>query len=343
MAAVLEVRNLRLHYLTRFGAKIHAVDDVSFDLSEGEVLGVAGESGCGKTTLVSGLMGLLIPPLQHTSGDVRISGRSIVGLSIEQNRKEILGREIAMIPQGALNSLNPTRKVKDIAADMILSHDESADRKEIHDRLRQRFTRIGLKADEVLASYPIQLPAGMKQRVVIGISTLLNPKVVIADEPTSALDVSTQKAVIKLLFELMDEGIMSSMIFITHELPLLRHVSSRIGVMYAGEIVELGTTEQIIFDPQQPYTKALMGSMLSAEPGQRSKKPVAIEGAPPDLGKPISGCRFAARCPVVRPDCSQTEHALRVVAGREVRCNYAEELREGAQQPEREAGVSHVR
>jgi peptide/nickel transport system ATP-binding protein len=324
MKPVLEVEDLRVHYLTRFGARMQAVDGVSFSLKEGEILGIAGESGCGKTTLVSGCMGLYIPPLHHTSGDVRIDGKSIIGMSLEENRKDVLGQRIAMIPQGALNSLNPTRKVKDLAADMILSHDEKADKKDIRDRLRQRFERIGMKPDEVLDAYPVQLPAGMKQRVVIAISTLLNPKVVIADEPSSALDVSTQKAVIRLLFDLIDQGIVSSMLFITHELPLLRHVSSSIAVMYAGQFVEVGTTEQIIFDPQQPYTRALMGSMLSAEPGQRGKKPVAIEGAPPNLAHRIIGCRFAERCPSVRPDCSKNQQTLRIVKDRPVRCQYAE-------------------
>jgi peptide/nickel transport system ATP-binding protein len=324
MSAVLEVVDLRVHYLTRFGTKIQAVDGVSFSLQKGEILGIAGESGCGKTTLVSGCMGLYIPPLHHTSGDVRIEGKSIIGLTPEQVRKDVLGRQIAMIPQGALNSLNPTRKIKDLATDMILSHDENADKKEIYERLRQRFDRIGLKSDEVLNSYPVQLPGGTKQRVVIGISTLLNPKLVIADEPTSALDVSTQKAVIKLLFDLMDDGIISSMLFITHELPLLRHVSNKIAVMYAGEFVEYGTTEQVIFDGRQPYSKALMGSMLSAEPGQKSKKPIAIEGAPPNLATPPPGCRFAERCPSSRPECKVEKQPLRIVADRSVRCNYAQ-------------------
>ena len=322
--AVLEVEDLRVHYVTRFGHKIQAVDGVSFSLKQGEILGVAGESGCGKTTLVSGCMGLYIPPLFHTSGDVRIDGKSIVGMTLEQNRKEVLGQKIAMIPQGALNSLNPTRKIKDMAADMILSHDESADKKTINDRLRERFTRIGLDAEHVLNAYPVELPACTKQRCVIGISTLLNPKVVVADEPTSALDVSTQKAVIRLLFELMDQEIISSMLFITHELPLLRHVSSSIAVMYAGQFVEYGTTEQVIFEGRQPYSRALMGSMLSAEPGQKRRKPVAIEGAPPKLDKPIPGCRFAERCPVAQPDCKVTEQVLRTVAGRQVRCKYAD-------------------
>lgn len=321
---IFEVDNLRAHYLTRFGQKIQAVDGVSFSLKPGEILGIAGESGCGKTTLVSACMGLYIPPLHLSSGDVRVEGKSIIGMDVETHRKTVLGQKVAMIPQGALNSLNPTRKVKDLATDMILSHDETADKKEIHSRLRGRFQKLGMPADEVLNSYPVQLPAGMKQRVVIGISTLLDPRVVIADEPTSALDVSTQKSVIKLLFELMDQGIIGSMLFITHELPLLRHVSNNIAVMYAGEFVEVGNIEQVIFDSRMPYTKALMGSMLSAEAGQRGDKPVSIEGAPPNLAYPITGCRFAERCPVVRPDCTQNQQVIRIVANREVRCQYAE-------------------
>jgi peptide/nickel transport system ATP-binding protein len=320
---VLEVERLRVHYLTRFGVRVQAVDDVSFQLREGEILGIAGESGCGKTTLVSGCMGLFIPPLYHSSGDVRISGQSIIGMNRDQIRKDVLGRQIAMIPQGALNSLNPTRRVKDLATDMILSHDDRADKSEISERLRERFGRIGLDAQRVLDAFPVELPAGTKQRVVIGISTLLNPKLVIADEPTSALDVSTQKSVIRLLFDLMDRGIIASMIFITHELPLLRHVSSSIAVMYAGEFVEYGSTEQVIFEAQQPYTRALMSSMLSADPSQRGKKPVAIEGAPPDLKNVIRGCRFAERCPSARPDCAETKQELRLVQGRQVRCRHA--------------------
>ncbi len=324
MPAVFEVADLRVHYLTRFGQKIQAVDGVSFQLKDGQILGIAGESGCGKTTLVSGCMGLYIPPLCHTSGQVRVEGQSIIGMTVEQNRREILGKKISMIPQGALNSLNPTRKIKDMASDMIRSHGGGSNKKEIHDRLRDRFEKIGLSADLVLDSYPIQLPAGMKQRVVIGISTLLNPRVVIADEPTSALDVSTQKSVIRMLFDLMDRGIVASMIFITHELPLLRHVSDSIAIMYAGEFVEIGTTQQIIYDPRQPYTQALMGSMLSAEPGQKARKPIAIEGAPPNLANPIKGCRFADRCPSRHPDCSHNQQELTTVRDRLLRCQYAE-------------------
>jgi peptide/nickel transport system ATP-binding protein len=321
---IFEVDNLHLHYLTRFGDKIPAVAGVSFAMEQGEVLGIAGESGCGKSTLVNGCMGLFIPPLWPTSGDVRVAGESIMGRSPRDVRKNVLGRKVAMIPQGAFNSLNPTRKIKDQAADMIASHENSVDKKELYDRLRQRFDLIGMETDKVLNAYPIQLTAGTRQRCVIGISTLLNPKMVIADEPTSALDVTTQKAVIRMIFDLLDKKIFSTMIFITHELPLLRHVANRIAVMYAGEFVELGTTDQIIFDPRHPYTKALMGAMLSAEPGQKQKKPVAIEGAPPNLAHPITGCRFAPRCPQAREECKVNKQEIRIVGDRQVRCDYAE-------------------
>ena len=322
---VFEVENLSLHYLTRFGTKVHAVTDVSFEMQQGEILGIAGESGCGKSTLVNGLMGLFIPPLYPTAGDVRVGGESLMNRSEEDVRQNILSQKVSMIPQGAFNALNPTRKVKDIAADVITAHHAGANRAETYARLAERFSLFfGKDAERVLNAFPIQLTAGERQRSVIGISTLLNPQMVIADEPTSALDVSTQKIVIKMIFDLLDAGIFKSMIFITHELPLLRHVANNIAIMYAGEFVEKGTAEQIVFEPKHPYTKALMGAMLSAEPGQKSRKPVAIEGAPPSLAKEIPGCRFAARCPVARPECKTATQNLRTFADRLVRCDYAE-------------------
>jgi peptide/nickel transport system ATP-binding protein len=321
---VLEVDDLKLHYVTRLGARVQAVDGVSFALAPGQILGIAGESGCGKTTLGAGCLGYFPAPLHRSSGDVRIEGESIVGLPAERLRRDVLGRRVALIPQGALNALNPTRKIKDLAADVILSHDAAATKRDAHDRLRQRFERLGLDPKTVLDAYPLQFPAGVKQRVVIAISTLLDPRVVIADEPTSALDVSSQKAVVQLLFSLMDQGIVGSAVFITHELPLLRHVADTIAVMYAGQFVEVGRTEDIVFNPRQPYTKALMGSILTAEPGQRRRAPVALEGAPPNLAHAIAGCRFAERCPVARPECKHAAPELRLFEpGRQVRCDRA--------------------
>jgi len=322
--AIFEVEKLSLHYLTRFGQKIHAVTDVSFSMEQGEILGIAGESGCGKSTLVNGLMGLFIPPLYPTCGDVRVDGESLMNRTTEDVRQNVLSRKVSMIPQGAFNALNPTRKVKDIAADVMSAHLKGVDKKQIYERLVERFNLFGMDTQRVLNSHPIQLTAGERQRSVIGISTLLNPQMVIADEPTSALDVTTQKVVIKMIFDLLEKGIFSTMIFITHELPLLRHVADNIAIMYAGEIVEKGTAEQVVFDPRHPYTKALMGAMLSAEPGQKNRKPTAIEGAPPNLANPIEGCRFAERCPAVRPECKLKKQEIRIVGDRQVRCDYAE-------------------
>ena len=328
---VFEVEHLGLYYLGRFGDKTHAVTDVSFSMKQGEILGIAGESGCAKSTLVSGLMGMCIPPLYPEKGDVRVRNEngemeSLMHRSIEDIRSNVLAQKVSMIPQGAFNALNPVRKIKDIAADVIAAHQKpgkSLDKKEIYDRLCERFDLFGMDTTRVLNSYPIQLTAGERQRSVIGISTLLNPQMVIADEPTSALDVSTQKDVIKMIFDLLDKGIFQTMIFITHELPLLSHVADNIAIMYAGEIVEKGTSEQVVKDPRHPYTQALMGAMLSTEASQRNRHPVAIEGAPPSLKNKIVGCRFAPRCKMACEDCKKNTQNLRIVGDRDVRCDYA--------------------
>ena len=323
MSSIFKVQNLSLHYLTRFGNKVHAVSDVSFEMKEGEVLGIAGESGCGKTTLVSGLMGLCIPPLWPTSGDVFVDGEPLMNRDAADIRANVLSQKVSMIPQGALSALNPTRKVKDLAMDVIRSHEGKQDKKAMYARIKERFDLLGMDTERVLNSFPIQLTAGERQRSVIGISTLLNPKMVIADEPTSALDVTTQKEVIGMIFDLLEKKVFSTMIFITHELPLLRHVADRIAIMYAGEIVEIGTTEQIVFDPRHPYTKALMSAMLSAEEGSKGNKPEAIEGAPPNLAKDIHGCRFAPRCKYAKEECKTKKMEIQIVGEREVRCDYA--------------------
>jgi len=321
---IFEAKNLSLHYLTRFGSKIHAAVDISFELQEGEILGIAGESGCGKTTLVSGLSGMCIPPLNYTSGEIFVNGQPLLKRSFEDIRENVLAREISMIPQGAYNALNPTRKIKDLAMDVLLSHEKGkASKKEMYQRIHNRFELLGLDTEKVLNSYSVTLTPGEKQRSVIGISTLLNPKMVIADEPTSALDVTTQKQVIGVIFDLLEKKVFSTMIFITHELPLLRHVADRIAVMYAGEIVELGTSEQLVFSPKHPYTQALMSAMLSAEEGARKRKPEAIEGAPPNLAETIVGCRFAPRCKYATDSCKTNKQEIRIVDNRQVRCEYA--------------------
>jgi peptide/nickel transport system ATP-binding protein len=266
---LLTVDNLAVHYLTRFGQQVHAVKGVSFTLDEGKVFGIAGESGCGKSTLVNGVMALFIPPLFYTHGSVVVDGEDITTYDREKLRVEVLGKKISMIPQGALNSLNPTCKVKRFALDVMKNHEPDLTKAEIYDRLEERFEAIGLDP-RVLNMYPLELSGGMKQRVVIGISTLMNPAVVIADEPTSALDVSTQKSVIRMLLELMERKIFGSMIFITHELPLLYHVADTIAVMYDGKFVEVGECDQVINRPAHEYSKQLMNAITKlSTTGQR--------------------------------------------------------------------------
>lgn len=326
---VLEVNELTTKYVTRFGEDVYAVDHVSLKLEEGKSLGIAGESGCGKSTLALSLMGYYFPPLHYTSGDIIIDGTNISKMSPDNVRKSILGTEIAYIPQAAMNALNPTQRVINFIEDVFEAHDPYKTKKEIYEIARQAFEFLGLPA-EVLKKYPVELSGGMKQRTVIAISVLLSPKVLIADEPSSALDVTSQKMVIKMLRNLMDNGFIKSMIFITHELPLLYNVTDDIMVMYAGQIVELGTAQQTVFDPLHPYAKGLMGSIIVPEEGLRDVKLTAIPGVPPNLKKPPAGCRFAARCKYALPQCKAMPVDLRPGSnGRFYRCIFSEEeLRE---------------
>ncbi|HSK87644.1 MAG TPA: ABC transporter ATP-binding protein [Anaerolineales bacterium] len=327
--AMLEVRELTTKYITRFGEDVYAVDHVSLKVEEGKTLGIAGESGCGKSTLALSLMGYYFPPLHYTSGEIIIDGRTISGMKPDEIRKLILGAEIAYIPQAAMNALNPTQKIIHFIEDVIQEHDLYVTKKDIYDRAKILFETLGLPAD-VLQKYPVELSGGMKQRTVIAVSVLLLPKVLIADEPSSALDVTSQKMVIKMLRQLMETGLISSMIFITHELPLLYNVADEIMVMYAGQIVEKATSHEAVFDPLHPYSKGLMGSIIVPEKGLRDVKLTAIPGVPPNLKNPPAGCRFAARCKFVRPECLVVSVPLREIdGGRAYRCIIPEkELRE---------------
>ncbi|MBE7475056.1 MAG: ABC transporter ATP-binding protein [Anaerolineales bacterium] len=326
---ILEVNELTTKYVTRFGEDIYAVDHVSLKLEEGKSLGIAGESGCGKSTLALSLMGYYFPPLHYTSGDIIICGTNISKMSPDNVRKSILGKEIAYIPQAAMNALNPTQKIINFIEDVFQAHEPNKNKKEIYEIARKSFEVLGLPA-EVLQKYPVELSGGMKQRTVIAISVLLHPKVLIADEPSSALDVTSQKMVIKMLRNLMEKGFIKSMIFITHELPLLYNVTDDIMVMYAGQLVEIGTAKQTVFDPIHPYAKGLMGSIIVPEEGLRQVKLTAIPGVPPNLKKPPAGCRFAARCKYAKPECQVIPVQLHPASdGRFYRCIFSEaELRE---------------
>ncbi|MBK8033460.1 MAG: ABC transporter ATP-binding protein [Anaerolineae bacterium] len=317
---VLQVNELTTRYITRFRENVYAVDHVSLKVEEGKSLGIAGESGCGKSTLALSLMGYYFAPLHYTSGEIIVNERNITGMDPDDVRKTILGSEISYIPQAAMNALNPTRRVINFIEDVVRAHNPNITRSEVYELARERFELLGLPA-EVLQKFPVELSGGMKQRTVIATSVILSPKVLVADEPSSALDVTSQKMVIKMVMDLMDKGIIKALVFITHELPLLYNVTDDIMVMYAGQVVEKGTAEEMVFDPIHPYTRALMGSIIVPEAGLRNVKLTAIPGTPPNLKNPPSGCRFADRCRYAMPECRANSIELRDAGnGRAYRC-----------------------
>lgn len=325
---MLEVKDLKTKYVTRFGEDIYAVDGVSLKIEEGKSLGIAGESGCGKSTLALSLMGYYFAPLHYQSGSIIVDGNNISNMKPEEVRKKILGNEISYIPQAAMNALNPTQKIIRFIEDVIHAHEPKATKKDIYDLARERFEVLGLP-QSVLQKHSVELSGGMKQRTVIAISTILSPKVLIADEPSSALDVTSQKMVIKMMKNLMEKGFIKSMIFITHELPLLYNVTDDIMVMYAGQIIEHGNSKEMVFDPIHPYSKGLMGSIIVPEEGNKNIKLTSIPGTPPNLKHPPKGCRFAERCKYARRDCTLEKiPEINLDNGRMYRCLYSEnELR----------------
>jgi peptide/nickel transport system ATP-binding protein len=300
------IKNVRAVYAIGAGPEARAVDDVSLSVHVGEVLGIAGESGCGKSTLAAVISLTARPPLYVKSGEMDLDGNVIQLTEQTKVSTDWHGRMVALLPQRALNSLNPTARVRDFVVDVIRAHDPNVRPKEAVARARERLEQLSLPA-RALDSYPHQLSGGMRQRVVAVISTLLDPKVLIADEPTSALDVSSQKQLVILLKELLERKLVTRIIFITHDLPMLSNIADRIAIMYAGKLVEVGETQQIVNAPQHPYTQALISSTLDPEPAVRQRRLEGILGAPPDLRHPPSGCRFHPRCPHVMDICSHQE------------------------------------
>lgn len=267
----MKAENISVQYATRDGSNVIAVKNASFTLEHGEVLGIAGESGSGKSTLAAAISGNSAMNMRISGGNVTFDGGKPIDLLKTQGiPRELRGQRISLLPQRALNALNPTARIGDFAFDVVRSHDKKMTRREALGKTEERLEQLGLPRD-VLKMYPHQLSGGMRQRVVTVVSTLLDPEILIADEPTSALDVSSQKALVLMLQKMMDEGMLSRAIFITHDLALLSNIATRISIMKDGEILETNTTAEIVNNSQHPYTQMLLNSVLEPDPSVRTR------------------------------------------------------------------------
>ena len=303
---------------------IKAVDGVSLRIFERDVVGVVGESGSGKSTLANVMMMNIRPPLMFVGGSVRLNvGKEVLELQkLDRDvlREKVWGREIAIVPQSALNALMPTLKIRKLILDVVKSHNPDVVEDEVIGLALKRFREIGLP-EIAINMYPFELSGGMRQRAVIAIATLLNPRLLIADEPTSALDVVTQKMVLKTFLDVYNRNIIKSIVFITHDIATVRQIATRIVIMYAGKIVEDGSVEEVVAKPLHPYTDGLLGSVLTPEEEIRKRGLKYIPGQPPDLANPPPGCRFHPRCPFAMDICRREEPPLiEVEKGRFVAC-----------------------
>jgi peptide/nickel transport system ATP-binding protein len=308
------VEHLSIAYRTRSGDVV-PVDDVSFSVADGEIMGLAGESGSGKSTLGTSLI-YLDARMKYLGGVVELDGGK---LPITDHRAMRPRRmtDVSLIPQYAMSALNPTRKIRRLISDLLRSH--GVRDREVMAELTRRIAVVGLHED-VLDRYPFELSGGMRQRVTLLLSTLLNPSLLIADEVTSALDVSTQRAVGEMLVDFRDRGFVKSMIVITHDLSILAQVADSVLVMYAGRLAEKAGTSAIVDHPLHPYTQLLLASLPEVGVRYDQTTLAGIPGRPPSLASPPEGCRFRARCPFAFDRCGTTPPFEEVLPGHFVAC-----------------------
>lgn len=296
-ANILEVQNLNLFYSTRKGA-VRAVDDVSFDLLKGKTMALVGESGCGKSSLAKALIRLLPRNIDTYNGKVYIDGKETMEIDERLYRENIRWKEASMVFQGALNSLNPVLQVGFQVAEPLMIH-EKMERKPALDRAVDMLKILGIPVS-FISRYSFELSGGMKQRTVIAMALITNPKLVILDEPTSALDVITQANILNLLKEMKREMNLS-FIYITHDIAVCSELADSVAVMYAGEIVEIADSYDFFKEPAHPYSQKLLASV----PTLKSDKSLEfIPGVPPSLINPPKGCRFHPRCPYTMDICT---------------------------------------
>lgn len=301
---LLQVENLKMYYETLRGY-VRAVDNVSFQLNKGDAYGLAGESGCGKTSAALTIIRLLPQNAKILGGKILFKGEDIVPLSDPAIRKKIRWKRISMIFQGAMNALHPTKTIGSQITEAILLH-EKVSKKEANDRAGKLLDLVGIGAAKT-DRYPHELSGGMKQRSVTAMALACNPDLIIADEPTTALDVIIQAQVLKVIKELQQK-LHLSMLLISHDLSMIAEVCNKVGIMYAGKIVEYGDSTSIFKDPLHPYTQKLIAAFPSIL--GRKTELSSIRGFPPDLLNPPPGCRFYPRCQYAMDICKKEEPPL---------------------------------
>ncbi|MDD6939007.1 MAG: ABC transporter ATP-binding protein [Eubacteriales bacterium] len=300
---LLSVRDLKTSFFTHVG-EVKAVRGISFDVNEGEVLGIVGESGSGKSVTSLSIMGLLQYPGRVVDGEILLNGEDILTYSKDQMRK-VRGKEIAMIFQDPMTSLNPVYTIGNQVMEMILEH-EKMTKREARARAIEMLKLVGIPAAEKrIDSYPHEFSGGMRQRVMIALALSCNPKLLIADEPTTALDVTIQAQILSLIKSLNKQFGMTTML-ITHDLGVVATVCDKVAVMYGGLIMEYGTVDEIFYHPRHPYTMGLLGSIPHVDGGEK-RRLIPIDGTPPDLINPPKGCPFNTRCKYCMNVCTQEQ------------------------------------
>lgn len=314
MSYVLEVENLRLYYMTMKGL-VKALDEATFQLKSGETVALLGESGCGKTTLARAIMRYLPRNVAEYKGSIKIDGLETMTMSNREFDEKIRWKKISYVSQAALNCLNPVIRVVDHLIEPLIIH-QKVDKRTAIERAMEIIKKVGI-AESFLWRYPFELSGGMRQRVVIAMALITNPRIVILDEPTSALDVMTQANILNMLKEIRSKMNLSY-IFITHDIAVSSELADKVAVMYAGHVVEFGPAEKVYVDPLHPYSQGLLGSV----PRLREDRPVTfVPGTPPSLINPPPGCRFHPRCKYAMPICKEkTPPASKISQEFYVRC-----------------------
>ena len=327
MEPLLAISDLRAYYETELygiSRTVRAVDGVSFNLYPNEIYGVAGESSCGKTTLIKVISGNVRNPLRIQSGTVRFRAddidRDMLAMSYDEMRTVMRWKRISYVMQGSMSVLNPVRRIIRTFADIVSTHRGIKDKKRFLAETTAHVRRLGLPS-EVLHSFPHQLSGGMRQRVAIAIATLFEPNLIIVDEPTTALDVVVQRGVLQMLKEIQQQS-GNTVLLVTHDMAVHANVADRVMIMYAGRIMEEAATETIFQSPRHPYTQHLISSLPTI--GERRER-VSLPGSPPNLANPPDGCRFHLRCPVAIDICKTIVPAMRVLPNRHrVACHLVE-------------------